>query len=123
MQRERWRVCSLCHFLSYKPTGVGLCDGSAPNSRAKMVGGTTSCRGGVQTSCRSSKTWVLAVALIGRLVQASATPPLKLIIDTDIGGGGCNDVDDVVAICEPRTLCLTLMPRPISCRPFDSTSP
>ena len=88
-----------------------------------MVRGMTSCRGGVQTSCRSSKTWVLAVALIGRLVQASATPPLKLIIDTDIGGGGCNDVDDVVAICEPQTLCSTLMPRPISCRPFDSTSP
>ena len=25
--------------------------------------------------------------------------PVKLIIDTDIGGGGCNDVDDVVAVC------------------------
>ena len=28
-----------------------------------------------------------------------ASPPVKLIIDTDIGGGGCNDVDDVVAVC------------------------
>ena len=27
-----------------------------------------------------------------------AAAPTKLIIDTDIGGGGCNDVDDVVAI-------------------------
>lgn len=30
---------------------------------------------------------------------ALAAPPVKLIIDTDIGGGGCNDVDDVVAVC------------------------
>lgn len=29
---------------------------------------------------------------------AENTAPVKLIIDTDIGGGGCNDVDDVVAI-------------------------
>ena len=36
------------------------------------------------------------------LLATSATQtkrtPVKLIIDTDIGGGGCNDVDDVVAV-------------------------
>ena len=31
------------------------------------------------------------------LVAAIAVPQ-KLIIDTDIGGGGCNDVDDVIAV-------------------------
>jgi hypothetical protein len=30
--------------------------------------------------------------------------PVKLIIDTDIGGGGCNDVDDVVAVCIANAL-------------------
>eukprot|EP00947_MAST-08B_sp_MAST-8B-sp1_P003962 g3962.t1 len=29
---------------------------------------------------------------------ASSAAPVKLIIDTDIGGGGCNDVDDVIAV-------------------------
>jgi hypothetical protein len=38
------------------------------------------------------------------LLSAAPSPcggaqPVKLIIDTDIGGGGCNDVDDVVAVC------------------------
>ena len=28
--------------------------------------------------------------------RSSKSQPVKLIIDTDIGGGGCNDVDDVV---------------------------
>ena len=28
--------------------------------------------------------------------RAGKNKPVKLIIDTDIGGGGCNDVDDVV---------------------------
>jgi hypothetical protein len=32
------------------------------------------------------------------------THVIKLIIDTDIGGGGCNDVDDVVAICVGNAL-------------------
>lgn len=36
---------------------------------------------------------VISVLAVG---SASGT---KLIIDTDIGGGGCNDVDDVVAVC------------------------
>jgi hypothetical protein len=30
--------------------------------------------------------------------------PVKLIIDTDIGGGGCHDVDDVGAICIANAL-------------------
>ena len=41
---------------------------------------------------------VMAAALAAVLRSATA-PPVRLIIDTDIGGGGCNDVDDVVAIC------------------------
>ena len=35
--------------------------------------------------------------------SVAATPPLKLIIDTDIGGG-CQDVDDVVAVCVANAL-------------------
>ena len=35
---------------------------------------------------------------------AWAAGPVKLIIDTDIGGGGCNDVDDVVAVCIANAL-------------------
>jgi len=38
------------------------------------------------------------LALLALVVHSHATPT-KLIIDTDIGGGGCNDVDDVVAVC------------------------
>ena len=30
--------------------------------------------------------------------------PVKLIVDTDIGGGGCNDVDDVVAVSVANAL-------------------
>ena len=42
-----------------------------------------------------------AVLFVGVGVGVGATrtgmkKPVKLIIDTDIGGGGCNDVDDVV---------------------------
>ena len=38
-------------------------------------------------------------ALLAALTAPDASPPaVKLIIDTDIGGGGCNDVDDVVAV-------------------------
>ena len=33
-----------------------------------------------------------------------ARAPVKLIIDTDIGGGGCRDVDDVAAICMANAL-------------------
>mmetsp|Transcript_55366 Transcript_55366/g.154214 ORF Transcript_55366/g.154214 Transcript_55366/m.154214 type:complete len:367 (-) Transcript_55366:65-1165(-) len=33
------------------------------------------------------------------LAHASAVSPVPLIIDTDIGGGACRDVDDVAAIC------------------------
>ena len=32
--------------------------------------------------------------------------PVKLIIDTDIGGGGCNDVDDVVVCLSSLLLVL-----------------
>ena len=40
----------------------------------------------------------LAPALL-LVAAAAAGPPTKLIIDTDIGGGGCKDVDDVGAVC------------------------
>ena len=43
-----------------------------------------------------------ALALVGGI--ASAAIPVKLIIDTDIGGGGCKDVDDVAAICIANAL-------------------
>ena len=33
--------------------------------------------------------------------------PVPLIVDTDIGGGGCNDVDDVVALCMSNALVKT----------------
>jgi hypothetical protein len=44
-----------------------------------------------------------AFALSAFALAVGATPQ-KLIIDTDIGGGGCNDVDDVVAICIANAL-------------------
>ena len=41
--------------------------------------------------------------LVVRL-RGAPVNPVKLIIDTDIGGGGCNDVDDVVALCIANAL-------------------
>ena len=41
--------------------------------------------------------------LVGSTLAASADP-VRLIIDTDIGGGGCRDVDDVAAICIANAL-------------------
>ena len=38
------------------------------------------------------------------LVALALGAPVKLIIDTDIGGGGCNDVDDVVAVCAAHAM-------------------
>lgn len=50
-----------------------------------------------------------AVHQVSALVVSSASTsstssPQKLIIDTDIGGGGCNDVDDVVAVAVANAL-------------------
>ena len=48
-----------------------------------------------------------AVAVVATLTLADTTrgaQPVRLIIDTDIGGGGCNDVDDVVAVCIANAL-------------------
>jgi hypothetical protein len=48
-----------------------------------------------------------AVAVVATLTLADTrrgAQPVKLIIDTDIGGGGCNDVDDVVAVCIANAL-------------------
>ena len=44
------------------------------------------------------------LVLVAMPQSVAATPPLKLIIDTDIGGGGCQDVDDVVAVCVANAL-------------------
>ena len=38
-------------------------------------------------------------AWLGVSVLARAAAPVKLILDTDMGGGACRDVDDVVALC------------------------
>ena len=45
--------------------------------------------------------WQLCCLIIAAFAAAA---PTKLIIDTDIGGGGCNDVDDVVAVCIAHAL-------------------
>jgi inosine-uridine nucleoside N-ribohydrolase len=64
--------------------------------------------------------FVSALLLLG----AASNTPVKLIIDTDIGGGGCNDVDDVVAISianalqdngEAEILAIVLDTAPIHC--------
>ena len=38
-------------------------------------------------------------AWLGLSAVARAAAPVKLILDTDMGGGACRDVDDVVALC------------------------
>ena len=47
---------------------------------------------------------VLPALAVLALTRATAPPPVGLIIDTDIGGGGCQDVDDVVAVCIANAL-------------------
>ena len=42
--------------------------------------------------------------LLSTLTAVMAASPVKLIIDTDIGGGGCRDVDDVAAVCIANAL-------------------
>ena len=52
----------------------------------------------------------LAMLLVGSFGSHAASPanksrpPTKLIIDTDIGGGGCRDLDDVCAVCIANVL-------------------
>ena len=38
-------------------------------------------------------------AWLGWSAVARSAAPVKLILDTDMGGGACRDVDDVVALC------------------------
>ena len=38
-------------------------------------------------------------AWLGVSALARAAAPVRLILDTDMGGGACRDVDDVVALC------------------------
>lgn len=47
---------------------------------------------------------LLAAGWLATAAAAAAATATKLIIDTDIGGGGCNDVDDVVALCIANAL-------------------
>jgi len=58
------------------------------------------------------------------LASRALAAPVKLIIDTDIGGGGCNDVDDVVALAvghalmdrgEAEILAVLLNTAPVEC--------
>lgn len=41
---------------------------------------------------------------IMQAITVLSATPVKLIIDTDIGGGGCEDVDDVAAVCIAHAL-------------------
>ena len=45
-----------------------------------------------------------ARAMILLFLSTATVAKVKLIIDTDIGGGGCRDVDDVAAICIANAL-------------------
>ena len=45
-----------------------------------------------------------AILVLGKSHTSTAGAPLKLIIDTDIGGGGCKDVDDVLAVAVGNAL-------------------
>ena len=45
-----------------------------------------------------------ATVVAGTMATGGATSPLPLIVDTDMGGGGCNDVDDVVALSMTNAL-------------------
>ena len=42
--------------------------------------------------------------IVTLLFPAAIAAPVPLIIDTDIGGGGCKDVDDVAAVCMAHAL-------------------
>ena len=62
-------------------------------------------------------------AWLGVSVLARVAAPVKLILDTDMGGGACRDVDDVVALCrkqdppyfgQPRAAPSPGQPRPLS---------
>ena len=44
-----------------------------------------------------SDTLALLQMFMGQL--AAVATPMPLIVDTDIGGGSCRDVDDVGAVC------------------------
>ena len=41
-------------------------------------------------------------AWLGVSALARAAAPVRLILDTDMGGGACRDVDDVVALCRKQ---------------------
>ena len=47
---------------------------------------------------------VASLALWTGAAVTSSSTPVPLIVDTDIGGGGCKDVDDVAALCMAHAL-------------------
>ena len=57
----------------------------------------------ITQASKKMKFSVLYLAYGSCLALASASSPL-LIIDTDFGGGGCADVDDVAALCSMHAL-------------------
>ena len=74
---------------------------------------------------------LFAVLVVGCNAQLQSHTPQKLIIDTDIGGGGCNDVDDVVAVAvghaladngEAELLAVVLNTAPPKARPSQCSS-
>lgn len=44
------------------------------------------------------------IAILWPAVACAAAAPVRLILDTDMGGGACRDVDDVVALCTLNAL-------------------
>ena len=59
-------------------------------------------------------------AWLGVSVLARAAAPVRLILDTDMGGGACRDVDDVVALCTLHAMMVngladTCAPGPPTC--------
>lgn len=51
-----------------------------------------------------AKNTMHALLLVLALVALAVARPVHLIVDTDIGGGGCQDVDDIAAVCIANAL-------------------
>ena len=58
-----------------------------------------SSRGSVTPSVGCPGAEAMIASLWIAVAAAKAEPPVRLILDTDMGGGACRDVDDVVALC------------------------
>ena len=51
-----------------------------------------------------ARSLVVSLVLWTGVTVTSSSTPVPLIVDTDIGGGGCQDVDDVAALCMAHAL-------------------